>query len=199
MYICTLGTQHNKNNSTDQAAHQTQLSGTRKHTERTHAQPSPTEHKAETPTTRRTAYENSGGSTSLRIAPELLFPTLFTLGALVEAGHGLVRGAKLHHQEERLLVVAERARRLRSRRHPTVGQSVAKAKSRRGGRERNHKKAHGYGGEGRAEGERGCAEAKQIVPTTKLLCIAAVVILSCVRTVVDVDAHQQTTAAYGCR
>lgn len=42
----------------------------------------------------------------------LLLPPLLAFGALVEAGHGLIGGAQLHHQEERLLVVAERTCRL---------------------------------------------------------------------------------------
>lgn len=43
-----------------------------------------------------------------------LLPSLFTTGALVETGHGLIRGPKLDHQEERLLVVAERTGCLRA-------------------------------------------------------------------------------------
>lgn len=42
-----------------------------------------------------------------------LLPSLLALSALVEAGHGLVGRTQLHHQEERLLVVTERTRRLR--------------------------------------------------------------------------------------
>lgn len=97
-----------------------------KHTHRQHAKakqilasdrhPTSTTKKTPTEFTQANRTRTETDKTGLLVGSGTIYvsflPSLFTVRALVEAGHGLVRGAQLHHQEERLLVVTERACRL---------------------------------------------------------------------------------------